>query len=148
VFAKIVVGYAGDPAGRDAVRLAAELAVEQGSAVTVVFPYNPLKASATSEQEEERVRAEVQEITAGIDGLSPFTYRWTPPPWPHGLHELASYENADLMVCGAAGDGLAKHLHIGLMERMVRGAPCAVLLASPGYADDARALAPGAGRDD
>jgi nucleotide-binding universal stress UspA family protein len=136
MFEKIVVGYAGDQAGRDAVKLAARLAAVLSSHVTIVFPYHPLLTSIPCEQTEERVRGEVQALVAGIGGLTAPTYHWSPSPWPiHALHELAGYEEADLIVFGAAREGLADHLHLSLMERMVHGAPCAVAVAPGGYAD-------------
>jgi nucleotide-binding universal stress UspA family protein len=136
VYEKIVVGYARDQAGRDAVTLAARLAGVLGSQVTVVFPYHPLLASVPGEQAEERARGEVQTLVAGIEGLTAPTCHWSPSPWPiHALHELASHEKAELIVFGAAREGLADHLHVSLMERMVHGAPCAVAVAPAGYAD-------------
>lgn len=135
MFDSIVVGYAGDQAGRDGVKLAAGLAAVLGSRVTIVFPYHPLLASVPGDQAEQHVRGEVQALVAGIENLAAPTYHWTPSPWPiHALHELASYEKADLIVFGAAREGLADHLHISLMERMVHGAPCAVAVAPDGYA--------------
>jgi nucleotide-binding universal stress UspA family protein len=135
MFNRIVVGYAGDRAGPDAVTLAARLATVLGSRVTVVFPCHPLLASVPGGQAEEYVRGEVLALVAGIENLAAPTYHWTPSPWPiHALHELASYEKADLIVFGAAREGLAEHLHISLMERMVHGAPCAVAVAPDGYA--------------
>lgn len=136
MFEKIVVGYAGDQAGRDAVKLAARLAAVLSSHVTIVFPYHPLLTSIPCEQVEERVRGEVQALTADIGGLTAPTYHWSPSPWPiHALHELAGYEEADLIVFGVAREGLADRLHVSLMERMVHGAPCAVAVAPAGYAD-------------
>jgi nucleotide-binding universal stress UspA family protein len=136
MFDKIVVGYASDQAGRDAVTLAARLAAALSSQVTVVYPYHPLLASVPGEEAEGYVREEVTALTASIDRLAAPTYHWSPSPWPiHALHELASYEKADLIVFGAAREGLAEHLHVSLMERMVHGAPCAVGVAPTGYAD-------------
>jgi len=136
MFDRIVVGYAGDQAGRDAVRLAARIAAVLSSHVTVVFPYHPLLASVPGDIAEESVRGEVQALVAGIENLAAPTCHWTPSPWPiHGLHELASYEKADLIVFGAAREGLADRLHVSLMERMVHGAPCAVGVAPAGYAN-------------
>jgi nucleotide-binding universal stress UspA family protein len=136
MFEKIVVGYAGGQAGRDAVKLVARLAASLSSHVTVVFPYHPLLASVPCDQAEEHVHEEVTALTAGIDGLAAPTYHWSPSPWPiHALQELASYEEADLIVFGAAREGLADHLHISMMERMVHGAPCSVAVAPGGYAD-------------
>jgi nucleotide-binding universal stress UspA family protein len=140
VFDRIVAGYGSDRAGRDAVRLAAQLASALGSEVTIAFPYNPLPTSVPAEAAEDRVREELRALLADIEGLPAFTYHWTPSSWPiHGLHELASYEKADLIVFGGAREGLAGHLHVSLMERMVHGAPCAVAVAPAGYADGAPA---------
>jgi nucleotide-binding universal stress UspA family protein len=136
MFDKIVVGYASDQAGRDAVTLAARLVAALSSQVTVVCPYHPLLASVPGDIAERYIREEVTALTTGIDGLVAPTYHWSPSPWPiHALHELASYEKADLIVFGAAREGLAEHLHVSLMERMVHGAPCAVGVAPDGYAD-------------
>ena len=136
MFEKIVVGYASDEAGRDAITLAARLAARLGSHVTVVFPYNPVFASVSGEEAEERIRAEIQALLPGIERLPSLTYHWSPSPWPiHALHELASYEKVALIVFGAAREGLADHLHVSLMERMVHGAPCAVAVVPAGYAD-------------
>jgi nucleotide-binding universal stress UspA family protein len=136
MFGRIVVGYAGDRAGRDAVKLAARLAAALSSHVTIVFPYHPLLASVPGDTAEEHVRGEVQALMAPIESSKTPTYHWTTSPWPiHALHELATYEKADLIVFGAAREGLAEHLHVSLMERMVHGAPCAVGVAPAGYAD-------------
>jgi nucleotide-binding universal stress UspA family protein len=136
MFEQIVVGYAGEQAGRDAVKLAARLAAALGSHVTVVFPYHPLLASVPGDTAEEYVREEVTALTADIHGLAAPTYHWSPSPWPiHAVHELAGYEETNLIVFGAAREGLADHLHISVMERMVHGAPCAVGVAPAGYAD-------------
>jgi nucleotide-binding universal stress UspA family protein len=136
VFERIVIGYAGDQAGRDAVALAARLAALLGSEVTIVFPYHPLLAPASSDAAEARVREEVIALTAGVEGLTPPTYHWTPSSWPiHGLHELAVYEKADMIVFGSAREGLADHVHVSVMERMVHGAPCAVAAAPAHYSD-------------
>jgi nucleotide-binding universal stress UspA family protein len=113
-----------------------------GSQVTVVFPYHPLLAFLFGEQAEERAQGEMQRLVADIGGLMAPTYHWSPSPWPiHALHELASYEKADLIVFGAARERLADRLHVSLMERMVHGAPCAVAVAPAGYADHDRAEA-------
>jgi nucleotide-binding universal stress UspA family protein len=136
VFDRIVAGYAGDQAGKDAVGLAATLAVLFGSDLTIVFPYQPLLASVSGDVAEERVRQEVAVLMAGIEGFKAPAYHWTPSSWPiHGLHEMARYEDADLIVFGSAREGLADHLHISLMERMVHAAPCAVAVAPAHYGD-------------
>jgi nucleotide-binding universal stress UspA family protein len=140
VFKKIVVGYAGDQAGKDAVLLAAKLAALFASDWNVVFPYQPLLSTVPADTAEQRARDEVGTLTADIENLPAPTYHWTPSSWPiHGLHEMALYEGADLIVFGSAREKLSDHLHVSLMERMVHGAPCAVAVAPPHYAETAPA---------
>jgi nucleotide-binding universal stress UspA family protein len=136
VFDRIIIGYAGDQAGRDAVALGDHLTALLGSGVTVVFPYKPLLARVSADVVEQRVRQEVEELTADVGGLAVTSCHWTPSSWPiHGLHEMARYEQADLIVLGSACEGLAGHLHVSLMERLVHGAPCAVAVAPAQYSD-------------
>jgi nucleotide-binding universal stress UspA family protein len=138
VLDKIVVGYAGDRAGRDALALAARLAGVTGGRITIVFPYRPVFTRETCEEVQARVEAEVEPQIAKIhtdEGTQPTVYRWSPSSWPiRALHELAEYEGADLIVLGAAKEDIGDRLHVSLMERMVHGAPCAVAVAPDGYA--------------
>jgi nucleotide-binding universal stress UspA family protein len=137
VLERIVVGYAGDRAGRDAVRLAGAISAAVGGQLTIVFPYHPLFASHDAEQVQQRIADEINSLLASAgDGatLAEPTFHWTSSPWPiHALHELAAYEKANLIVFGAAQEDLADRLHVSLMERMVHGAPCAVAVAPDGY---------------
>lgn len=134
---KIVVGYASDRAGRDAVVLAGELAALGKSRITIAFPYHPVLARETAEQARERIAAEVQPLLAGAAGeIEPPAFHWSPSSWPiRALHELAAYEHARLVVVGAAREGASGRLTVSPMERMVHGAPCAVAVAPAGYAD-------------
>lgn len=131
-----MVGYSGDGAGRDAAKLCAQLAAALGSEVTIVYPYSPLFSSATAQVVEEGVREELRALVSDGEMLAHATYHWSSSSWPiHALHSMAHYEHAGLIVVGAAREGVAGHLHVGLMERMVHGAPCAVLVAPAGYAE-------------
>ncbi|HEY7933323.1 MAG TPA: universal stress protein [Solirubrobacteraceae bacterium] len=136
MFDKIVVGFAGDQDGRDAVTLAGRLAAGLSSHVTIVLPYNPLLAELPAAEAREYARGQVQELVADIDRLPTLTYRSTSARWPiHALHDVASKEKADLIVFGAAREGLAAHMHVNLVERMLHRAPCAVAIAPSGYAE-------------
>jgi nucleotide-binding universal stress UspA family protein len=141
LFERIVAGYAGERAGREALVLAAALAGRGDGALTVVFPYHPLLATRDAEEVQERVQSEVtallNEVSARQRGepLPEPTFHWSSASWPiHALHQLAAYEAADLIVFGAAPHGALGALHVSLMERMIHGAPCAVALAPSGYA--------------
>jgi nucleotide-binding universal stress UspA family protein len=135
MFKKIVVGCAEDQAGKDAVLLAARLAALLDSDWTVVFPYQPLLSLVPADVLEERVRFEVQALTGEIAGLHEPVYHWSAASWPiHALHEMALYEQGELIVFGAARGKLAR-LHASLMERIVHGAPCAIAVAPELYAE-------------
>jgi nucleotide-binding universal stress UspA family protein len=139
VFTKILLGYASDQAGRDAVRFGSRLAAVLRGQAIVVFPFRPLLSRVTSEVAEQRVRQEVSALTADVEGFAT-SYRWMPDGWPiHALHELAEYEHAQLIVFGSHRAGLAAHLQLSMMERMVHSAPCAVAVVPPNYADSAAA---------
>jgi nucleotide-binding universal stress UspA family protein len=136
MFEKILAGYAGDRAGRDAVALAVRLAALQDGSLTIAFPYHPLLASVTADGAQERVR---DELTAMLGEDEPrlqgATYRWSPSSWPiRALQELADYEGSSVIVVGAAPERVERR-HVGLMERLVHGCPCAVAVAPEGLAD-------------
>ncbi len=135
VFERIVVGYAGDRPGRDAVVLAAALASPSRAQVCVAFPYQPLFAAVPGDIAEERIHSEVDALLGDDHPLQKARYRSSSASWPiHALHELALEEDAGLIVFGAARERLGRR-HPGLMERMVHGAPCAVAVAPDGYVD-------------
>lgn len=136
MFERIVVGYAGEESGRDAVKLAVALAAGLNAGITVVYPYNPLLSAGPAAEVEQRVREELGTLCPASRELAEATYHWSSSSWPiHALHSMASYEQAGLIVIGAARGGAASRRHISLMERMVHGAPCGVLVAPAGYAD-------------
>ena len=146
MFKKIVVGCAEDQAGKDAVLLAARLAALLDSEWTVVFPYQPLLSLVPADVLEESARSQVRALVGGIADLREPVYHWSASSWPiHALHEMALYENAELIVFGAARGRLA-HLHMGLMERIVHGAPCAIAIAPERYAETAPHGVPPRGR--
>jgi hypothetical protein len=142
MFANIAAAYAADTAGKDAVALAVKLADALAGKLTILFPYHPLLAAAPAEAAEQRVRDQLKAIAPDSHSLREATYRCSSLQWPiRATHELAEDQDCDLIVFGAAREGIAEHLHISLMERMVHGAPCAVLVAPAGYAQGAdRAL--------
>lgn len=134
MFERIVVGYAGDQAGRDSVTLASELASMCGAELTIVYPYHPLLSTVPSDVAELGARGEVAALL-GDHAAEKSKWDWSNASWPiHALHEMAEYEQAQVIVFGAAPERLQRR-HLNLMERMVHGAPCAVVIAPAGYAD-------------
>ncbi len=135
MFKRILFGYAGDRAGRDAAVLAEQLAGLCASKLSVAFPYHPMLATVPGEVSEQRVRDELHSLLGDGPVLADASYHWANSSWPiRALHELADWEGADLIVFGAAPVRLERR-HVSVMERMVHGAPCAVALAPAGYAD-------------
>ena len=135
MFKRILVGYAGDRAGRDSVLLASRLSALAGVAVSVAFPYHPLFAAVSGDVAERRAREELRAMLPGEELPEQARFHWSQASWPiHALHQLAEYEAADLIVFGAAPERLGRR-HVDLMERMVHGAPCAVAVAPDRYAD-------------
>lgn len=146
MFERLVVGYAGDRAGRDAVALATAIARATGAELTIVFPYHPLLSPVPASVAEERVRGELRSMLGDRYPVQA-RYHWSTASWPiRALQELASHESADLIVFGAAQERLERR-HLSLMERVVHGAPCAVVVAPAGYANagDAAMLRVGVG---
>lgn len=135
MFKKILLGYAGDGADRDAAVLAAQLAgLDQGE-LEVVYPYHPLFAQAPCDVVEERLREELRRLLGNSPAVAEARYRWSGSSWPiHALHELAVHERSELLVIGAAPARLHRR-HLNLMERMVHGAPCPVAVAPTGYCE-------------
>jgi nucleotide-binding universal stress UspA family protein len=138
MFENIAVAYAGDQAGTDAVALAVKLADVLASKLSIVFPYHPLLAVVPGDAAQQQVRDELKAIAPDSPSLKDATYLSSHSQWPiHAMHEIADYQRCDLIIFGTAGEGIAEHLHISLMERMVHAAPCAVLVAPAGYAQGA-----------
>jgi len=135
MFKRILFGYAGDRAGRDAAVLAEQFAGLYGSKLSVAFPYHPMLATVPGEVSEQHVRDELHSLLGDSPILADASYHWANSSWPiRALHELADWEGAELIVFGAAPVRLERR-HVSVMERMVHGAPCAVALPPAGYAD-------------
>ena len=132
MFDRIMVGYGGDEAGRDAAVLASRLAELLGAQLLVAFPYHPLISTVSAEIAEQRVHEELRALLGDTGAIAAAQYHWSNASWPtRALHELAEFMDAQMIVLGAAPD----HRQVGLMGRIVHGAPCAVAVAPAGYAD-------------
>jgi nucleotide-binding universal stress UspA family protein len=135
---RVLFGYAGDRAGRDAAVLAHELARLGTGKLSVAFPYHPMLATVPCEVSEEHVRDELYSLLGESPILDAASYHWANSSWPiRALHELADWERAEVIVFGAAPVRLERR-HLSVMERMVHGAPCAVAIAPAGYAETAK----------
>jgi len=138
MFTRIVAGYAGDRAGRDAAVLAAELAGRLDAELIFAFPYHPLLATVSAAVAQERVQSELRTLLGGQGPAARAEYHWSNASWPaRALHELAAFAGAQLIVLGAAPERLERR-RPWLMGRLAHGAPCAIGVAPEGYADRPR----------
>src|ERR1700690_3376173 len=118
MFEKIVLGYAGDRAGRDAAVLAVVLAEALGSQLVVAFPYHPLLSTVSAEVAEERVRDELRVLLGEAPVIAEAAYHWSNSSWPtRALHELAEFAAGEMIVLGAAPERLERR-QVGLMGRI------------------------------
>jgi nucleotide-binding universal stress UspA family protein len=140
MFKNVLVGVDGRPNGRDAVALASRLADPDGKLTLAHIHPGELRPShavtpgmvreerAASEKllEAERARAEITAELISIVALSP----------GRGLHLQAEEQGADLLVVGSSSRGALGRAMLGDDTRAaLNGAPCAVAIASLGYAD-------------
>lgn len=146
MFANVIVGVDGRPAGRDAITLAARLLGEGGRLTLAhvragelrpVHAATPglLDAERTASHdllERERADADVHADLVSLVAMSP----------GRGLHDLAEERGADLLVVGSCSRGPFGRALLGDDTRAaLNGAPCAVAIAARGYAEHPLPLA-------
>lgn len=140
---RIVIGYDGSERGLDALALGRAVAELAGDAVDVsvalVFPDGAIGASGVRQLDGEHRHA-ADRILAGArrawPELEPGAFHLVQAGSPAaGLHRLAQQRDADAVVVGASHHGAAGRVFPGsATEQTLHGAPCAVLVAPPGYA--------------
>jgi nucleotide-binding universal stress UspA family protein len=140
VFANALIGVADADSGRDAAELA-KLLVERGGRLQLVHvqPAEQLTwagldeaALAADRERALRLLAAVREA-ARIDAAVRCISAATPG---RGLHELAEEEGADLLVVGSSRRGLLGRVLLGDdTSAALSGAPCAVAVATAGFAE-------------
>ena len=139
----ILVGYDDRPAARDALALAGGFAVIEGAELVlcVALELDPL---ATPAHAYERAMAEAEQRLAAQAretlGETPFRMRVVGGvAAPRALHEVAEDEGADVIVIGSTHRGaLGRVLPGSVGERLLHGAPCAVMVAPRGFAERER----------
>jgi nucleotide-binding universal stress UspA family protein len=140
MFKNVLVGVDGRPNGRDAIALAYRLTDPDGKLTLVHVHSGDLRPShaiapgvVAGEHEgshklleRERTATDVKAELTSIVSMSP----------GRGLHEQAEEQNADLLVVGSCRHGIFGRAMLGDDTRAaLNGAPCAVAIASLGYAD-------------
>jgi len=136
MFKNVLVGVDGRVGGHDAVALAARLTDKDGK-LTLAHIHGGAaigeeREASTSLLERERGGVELPCELVSVDASSP----------GRGLHQLAEEQHADLLVVGSCGRGAFGRAMLGDDTRAaLNGAPCAVAIASRGYAEQPVALA-------
>ncbi len=140
MFENVIVGVDGRANGRDAIALAMRLLADGGKLTLANIhggATNPVHASTpgrlTEEKEashalleRERDEADVQAQLVSYAASSP----------GRGLHNLAEEQHADLLVVGSCSRGPVGRVLLGDDTRgSLNGAPCAVAVATRGYAE-------------
>ncbi len=140
MFKNVLVGVDGRPNGRDAIALAARLTDPVGKLTLAhvhsrsLRPSHAISPGLVREEREasrgllegERAAAEVTAELISIEAMSP----------GGGLHLQAEEQNADLLVVGSCSHGAFGRVMLGDDTRAaLNGAPCAVAIASLGYAE-------------
>ncbi|HUB36480.1 MAG TPA: universal stress protein [Solirubrobacteraceae bacterium] len=146
MFENVIVGVDGRPNGRDAIALASRLIGSAGKLTLAnVHPGASRPVNATEPEmltkertashellEAERSRAEVEAELVSYASGSP----------GRGLHDLAEETSADLLVVGSCSRGPVGRVLLGDDTRgALNGAPCAVAVATRGYAEHPHPIA-------
>jgi nucleotide-binding universal stress UspA family protein len=120
MFKRVVVGVDGQIGGRDAIALARQLLDSDG----VLTLANVWSGDGTELLERERAAAEVEAQLVSAEGDSVGA----------GLHELADYLHADLLVVGSSRRALIDRVWLGGVTRAaLHDANCPVAVAPSGY---------------
>jgi len=139
MFKNVLVGVDGSANGRDAIALARELTEPEGK-ITLAHVHrdeldfikgvqrDPLREDREASEkllEDERVAAGIEAELRSVVASSPAA----------GLHGQAELQDADLLVVGSCRHGALGRAMLGDDARAaLSGAPCAVAIASHGYA--------------
>jgi nucleotide-binding universal stress UspA family protein len=140
VFRNVLVGVDGSPNGRDGVALATRLLAEDGMLTLVhVYPgpLHPLRAITPGLLGDEREHSgkllEDERSNAGVKAELLSAVGSSPGGT---LHAQAEERSADLIVVGSSRRGVLGRVMLGDdTRRALNGAPCAVAIASKGYAE-------------
>lgn len=138
MYRRILVGYDGSERARDALALASGLAAIEGAELVLLAALE-LDPLATPADAYERATAETEERLSSsareLLGDTPFRFRIVGGvSAPRALTEVALDEEADVIVLGSTHrGGLGRVLPGSVGERLLHGAPCAVLVAPVGF---------------
>lgn len=133
MFKNVLVGVDGRPNGRDAIALAAQLMDADGE---LTFVHVHRDEPAAREESHTLLKQELTAVDLGAELLSVVSLSLG-----RGLHEQAEQQGADLLVVGSCSHGTFGRAMLGDDTRAaLNGAPCAVAVASRGYAEHQTAI--------
>jgi len=140
MFKNVLVGVDGRPNGRDAIALAPQLIDPDGTLTLAHVHSGELRVShaispqvVRKERESSKKLLEDQRTAARVDAELISIVSGTPG---RGLHQQAEDQDADLLVVGSCSHGAFGRAMLGDDTRAaLNGAPCAVAIASRGYAE-------------
>ncbi len=135
MFKNVLVGVDGTPSGRDAVALASRLA-DAGAKPTLA---HVSRSEVSEEREDSRKLLEDERTAVALEAELVSVVSTSPG---RGLHERAERQGADLLVVGSCRHGAFGRTMLGDDARAaLDGAPCAIAIASRGYAEHPAPLA-------
>ncbi len=135
MFDNVLVGVDGRPGGRDAIALATQLMDPDGR-LTLVHVHH---GEVAEERGDTRELLERERDRAGVEAELVSAVAANPG---RGLHQQADERGADLLVVGSCSRGVLGRAMLGDDTRAaLNGAPCAVAIASRGYAEHPAPLA-------
>jgi len=138
---KLLVGFDGSGGGRDALELTRVLAaaLEAEVLVVTVLPYGPLPIPYEILDEEEAARAAplFAEARERLDGVAVETRAFGGGSPAGVINDLAEHEDVETIVVGSPHRGPLGRVLIGsVADGLLHGAPCEVVAAPRGYADE------------
>jgi nucleotide-binding universal stress UspA family protein len=141
MFKNVLVGVDGKPNGRDAVALASHLTDTDGKLTLAHVHPGALHASRAitpgNVREERGASEKLLEAERADAGIGAELISIVAPSPGRGLHLQAEEQRADLLVVGSSSRGALGRAMLGDDTRAaLNGAPCAVAIASLGYAED------------
>lgn len=146
MFNNVLVGVDGRPTGRDAIALASRLIDRDGKLTLAHVHSGPMRPSHAvtpgllREEREASVKLlERERADSGLDAELVSVVGNSPG---RALHQQAEEQHADLLVVGSCSRGVLGRTMLGDDTRgALNGAPCAIAIASLGYAEHPTPLA-------
>jgi nucleotide-binding universal stress UspA family protein len=141
VYRRILIGYEDSAGARDALRLADQLTSGEGAElhVAICLPYDPLALPPDAyeraiAEDSERLFAQVGEQLGPEREFEPHSVGGVAVA--AALHSFAEELEADAIVVGSSErGGIGRVLPGGVGERLLHGAPCAVVVAPREHAE-------------